>query len=254
MNYEFDGMNTYYYHVVNYFLHALVSGLTVFCANLLTNNSDTGQSTNGIDENNRSSRSRNEYFIPVATGVLFAAHPIHTEAVSNITGRAELLMSFFYLTGLLIFAKTYDYCFCHHYHSINGRTGSKSWAEITKMGLLFFVPTVFMILSHLCKENGVLLLATSAVYDFMKANFAFNDLMRLRVGNNDDNDAKEIEKNNVSKNESTKTMKTEQGNIQSFTSKVMKHEFICKLHLQNFCRFCFNFVDNNMFPPLSWTK
>ena len=172
------------------------------------------------------------------------------------------------MTGLLIFAKTYDYYYCHHYHSLNGRTGSKIWAEIAKMGLLFFVPTVFMILSHLCKENGVLLLATCAVYDFMKANFAFNDLMRLRVSNNDNNDAKEIEKINVSKNENTKTMKTEQGNIQSFTSKVVKHDFMlfykylfvleksenCELHLQNFCRFCFNFVDSNMFPLLSWTK
>ena len=33
-----------------------------------------------------------KHVFKLATGVLFAAHPIHNEAVSNITGRGELFM------------------------------------------------------------------------------------------------------------------------------------------------------------------
>lgn len=37
--------------------------------------------------------------------VLFAVHPIHTEAVTYISGRADLLMSFFILSGILLFLR-----------------------------------------------------------------------------------------------------------------------------------------------------
>ena len=38
------------------------------------------------------------------TALLFAAHPIHSEAVQNITGRAELLMAFSCLLGFVGYA------------------------------------------------------------------------------------------------------------------------------------------------------
>ncbi|MCL2639303.1 MAG: hypothetical protein FWD53_00505, partial [Phycisphaerales bacterium] len=41
--------------------------------------------------------------IAILTGLLFAVHPIHTEAVSNIVGRAELLSVVFILTALLVY-------------------------------------------------------------------------------------------------------------------------------------------------------
>ena len=41
-------------------------------------------------------------------GVLFAVHPVHTEAVANIAGRGELLAAFFVLLGVLLYAKAKD--------------------------------------------------------------------------------------------------------------------------------------------------
>ena len=41
--------------------------------------------------------------------VLFAVHPIHTEAVTHISGRADLLMSFFILSGVLLFVRSERY-------------------------------------------------------------------------------------------------------------------------------------------------
>jgi hypothetical protein len=42
-------------------------------------------------------------FVPLFTALLFAVHPIQTEAVSYICGRSSSLMSFFYLAGLLTY-------------------------------------------------------------------------------------------------------------------------------------------------------
>lgn len=54
--------------------------------------------------------------VPFLTALLFAVHPIHTEAVSYICGRSTSLMALFYLAGLLCYAtgrtqhsKTYLY-------------------------------------------------------------------------------------------------------------------------------------------------
>ena len=41
--------------------------------------------------------------IALVTGVLFAVHPIHTEVVANVVGRAELLSAAFSIAALLVF-------------------------------------------------------------------------------------------------------------------------------------------------------
>lgn len=42
--------------------------------------------------------------VPLLTALLFAAHPIHTEALSYISGRSSSLMALFYLAALLAYA------------------------------------------------------------------------------------------------------------------------------------------------------
>lgn len=37
--------------------------------------------------------------------LIFAVHPIHTEAVTGVVGRAETLSSVFFLTALLLYIK-----------------------------------------------------------------------------------------------------------------------------------------------------
>lgn len=39
------------------------------------------------------------------SGCLFAAHPIHTEAVSGLVGRAELLAGLFYVLAVIAYAR-----------------------------------------------------------------------------------------------------------------------------------------------------
>jgi hypothetical protein len=82
---------------------------------------------------------------PLISGLFFAVHPVHVEAVANITGRAELLGAMFYLLGFLAYAK-------------GARRESTSWGWI-------FVATVMTVLSMLSKEPGITLPLICAVWD-----------------------------------------------------------------------------------------
>ena len=68
------------YHLANIGLHALVSLLVLALLLRLTAP------------------------LPAAAGaLLFAVHPVHTEAVANVVGRAELLAAFFFLAACLLY-------------------------------------------------------------------------------------------------------------------------------------------------------
>jgi protein O-mannosyl-transferase len=78
VNYAIHGLSTYGYTVVNIALHAAVSLL------LFALVSGTGGSL----------------FAAGVTGIAFALHPVHTEAVTGISGRPELLAAFFVLLAM----------------------------------------------------------------------------------------------------------------------------------------------------------
>ena len=75
------GEQTWPFHAVNVLLHTLVSLMvTVLAWRLFRQRS-----------------------IALLAGLLFAVHPLHTEVVANVVGRAELLAAFWSLAALLIF-------------------------------------------------------------------------------------------------------------------------------------------------------
>lgn len=82
-NWMAAGYQPFGYHLVNLFLHAgVVALLLLVLRNLL------GASPNGA-------------FISFVAAALFALHPIHTEAVSSVVGRSELLAAGFLLAAWL---------------------------------------------------------------------------------------------------------------------------------------------------------
>ncbi|CAJ0593677.1 unnamed protein product [Cylicocyclus nassatus] len=89
LNYRFHNEWTLPYHLLNIALHAIAS-LLVF---LLVRKLHYVTEQSFICD---------EAFVASA---LFAVHPVHTEAVANITGRAELLMSVFALFALICYQK-----------------------------------------------------------------------------------------------------------------------------------------------------
>lgn len=93
LNYHFGKLNVFGYHLVNLILHILVSIMIYFLMDL------TLRAHHFSLEN----LPPNPHYIPAFTSLLFAVHPIHTESVTYIVSRSEVLSCFFYLLSLLFF-------------------------------------------------------------------------------------------------------------------------------------------------------
>ena len=95
--------------------------------------------------------------LPLLCGLFFAIHPIHTEAVANVVGRADILCGLFYLLSLL----SYLNCFPEG-------TAKDSSKRPSKYSKLWLVSSVFWcVLSLFSKENGITVLGVCVVYDFV---------------------------------------------------------------------------------------
>ena len=85
------------YHIGNVFMHAAVCGLVVLvCCEVVFSAKIPA---------NRTTCASESVELSMLTAMLFAAHPIHTEAVSGLVGRAEILSAFFFMLALLSYAK-----------------------------------------------------------------------------------------------------------------------------------------------------
>ena len=79
LDHRFGGLDPLGYHIVNILLHTAVSMLVLQLGMRI------GMPLHGA----------------AAGALLFAVHPVHTEAVANLAGRAELLAALFYLLALV---------------------------------------------------------------------------------------------------------------------------------------------------------
>jgi tetratricopeptide (TPR) repeat protein len=78
---------------------------------------------------------------------LFATHPVATESVTNIIGRADLFATLFVVGGFLLYAKS---------------TTVEGWRKVPWLLALMVSTTV----SVFCKESAVVVLGVMALYDF----------------------------------------------------------------------------------------
>lgn len=85
LNYLLGGLQPWGYHLVNVLLHCLATLLLIRIARLVL-----PKTKSQIGE--------------AVTGLLFAAHPIHTETVAGIVGRADLAACNFYFLSFLAYS------------------------------------------------------------------------------------------------------------------------------------------------------
>ncbi|CAL1546804.1 unnamed protein product [Lymnaea stagnalis] len=78
--------------------------------------------------------------------LLFAVHPVHTEAVTGVVGRAEALSSIFFLSAFISYAKSTGY-----------RKKTK-WSPL-------FVTVALVTIAMLCKEQGITVIGVCCVYE-----------------------------------------------------------------------------------------
>ena len=92
------GRGPFVFHVTNVLLHAAVSALVVPTVAL----SMRADAATAVGDGHDAAASADA--LAGFAALLFAAHPIHAEAVQNITGRAEILMALFFLAGFVSYA------------------------------------------------------------------------------------------------------------------------------------------------------
>ncbi|KAL6433591.1 hypothetical protein ACFW04_006584 [Cataglyphis niger] len=130
------------YHIINIMLHSINSLLTFLVYNLILG-----------------SKGQNISFY---AAILFAVHPIHTEAVSGIVGRAELLCTLFIWLSILLYN-------CAIY-------AKNSFYALTAMSGSAICITIAM----LCKETGITAIGICAVYDIVIVNKIYPiDIIKL---------------------------------------------------------------------------
>ncbi|XP_033077013.1 protein O-mannosyl-transferase TMTC3 isoform X2 [Trachypithecus francoisi] len=123
LNYLLSELKPMSYHLLNMIFHAVVSVIFLKVCRLFLDNKSS-----------------------VIASLLFAVHPIHTEAVTGVVGRAELLSSIFFLAAFLSYTRS------------KGPDNSIVWTPIAL--------TVFLVaVATLCKEQGITVVGICCVYE-----------------------------------------------------------------------------------------
>lgn len=133
LNYALGGLEPRGYHLFNVCLHCCVTALfTALCDLLLAGGSWS-----------------------LLAGLLFASHPVHTEAVAGLVGRADMGAALCFLLSLL----------CYRCHCRLRPHAGNSWCMRWRVQAWLAGSLIAAAAAMLWKEQGVTVLAVSAVYD-----------------------------------------------------------------------------------------
>ncbi|XP_068459915.1 protein O-mannosyl-transferase TMTC3 [Clinocottus analis] len=127
LNYLFSELSAASYHLLNVVLHAAVCVLFLRVCRLFLDKTSS-----------------------LVAALLFAVHPIHTEAVTGVVGRAELLSSIFLLAAFLAYTKS------------TSADRSIVWAPIA-------LTVVLVAAATLCKEQGITVIGICCVHEVFVA-------------------------------------------------------------------------------------
>ncbi|XP_014915942.1 protein O-mannosyl-transferase TMTC2 [Poecilia latipinna] len=140
LNYTLHGLRPWGYHLLNVVLHGLVTALVTALSHSLLGRG----------------------LWSLLAGLLFASHPAHTEAVAGVVGRADVGAALFFLLSLLCYARHCglrgDKWRAFQRRTCGGGSAARCWGWM--LGSLWCAAA-----SMLWKEQGVTVLAVSAVYD-----------------------------------------------------------------------------------------
>ncbi|NWV81305.1 TMTC1 protein, partial [Dasyornis broadbenti] len=146
LNILLAGMNPFYFHAVNVILHCLVTLVLMYTCE------------KAVFKDCR---------LAFVTALFFAVHPIHTEAVTGIVGRADVLACLLFLLAFLSYNRSVDQLYVGEHFP--------STASPFFLLLSLFLGTCAM----LVKETGVTVFGVCLVYDFFS--LSYNGL-KLRNG------------------------------------------------------------------------
>lgn len=137
LNYAVSGLRPFSYHLVNVLLHAGNSMLVYGVAWQLFR----------------------QQGLAVLAAAAFALHPIHTEAVANVVGRAELLAAGFVLVTWLLYLQR---------EPASTPGSSEGWGPVAR-SLLLLGSVLSFALALLSKEHAIVLLGLLVLSDVFRA-------------------------------------------------------------------------------------
>uniref|UniRef100_A0A2K6TIU2 Protein O-mannosyl-transferase TMTC1 n=2 Tax=Saimiri boliviensis TaxID=27679 RepID=A0A2K6TIU2_SAIBB len=132
LNIFLTGMNPFYFHAVNIILHCLVTLVLMYTCDITV------------------FKNRGLAFV---TALLFAVHPIHTEAVAGIVGRADVLACLLFLLAFLSYNRSLD----------QGCVGESFPSTVSPFFLLLSL--LLGTCAMLVKETGITVFGVCLVYD-----------------------------------------------------------------------------------------
>ncbi|XP_030643209.1 protein O-mannosyl-transferase TMTC1 [Chanos chanos] len=132
LNIVLGGMTPFYFHVVNVCLHCVATALLMYtCERCVF---DDGR-------------------LAFLTALLFAVHPIHTEAVSGIVGRADVLACLLFLLTFLSYIRSVS--------TYRSEDSLPPTVSLRSLALSLFLGTCAM----LVKETGITVFGVCVLYD-----------------------------------------------------------------------------------------
>ncbi|HOY31095.1 MAG TPA: tetratricopeptide repeat protein [Bacteroidales bacterium] len=139
LNYHFNQLDAWYYHLVNLIIH-LINGLLVWWLTLLL------FSAPGLKDN---PAGKHKYILAFGTAVFFVSHPLATQSVTYIIQRQNSMAALFYFLSLALYMKA-----------------RMSDRENRIRYLMFSGSLISAILAVLSKENAYTLPFTIVLFEF----------------------------------------------------------------------------------------
>uniref|UniRef100_A0A4X2KAH5 dolichyl-phosphate-mannose--protein mannosyltransferase n=1 Tax=Vombatus ursinus TaxID=29139 RepID=A0A4X2KAH5_VOMUR len=132
LNVYLAGMNPFYFHAVNIILHCLVTLVLMYTCDKIV---------------------FKDHRLAFVTALIFAVHPIHTEAVTGIVGRADVLACLLFLLAFLSYSRSMDLLYIGECFP-------------PKTSPFFLLLSLFLgTCAMLVKETGITVFGVCLVYD-----------------------------------------------------------------------------------------
>jgi len=167
LNYMVHQLEPMGYHAINLFLHAIVSLLYHKLVHDLISVVIIASSSRSSSSTSTPSASS----VAFLSAVLFAVHPVHTEAVTGVVGRAELISSIFFILAVLQYK--------------HGASSDSKTSKLSLVSSLVLVPA-FVAFAMFSKEQGITVLGVCFVYEVIVVQNLDDRLQQLlfKVNNN----------------------------------------------------------------------
>ncbi|XP_068185661.1 protein O-mannosyl-transferase TMTC4 isoform X2 [Antennarius striatus] len=137
------GLHPIGFHVLNIILHAVISALMIEVFAILIGGLDYDETGRILNHAPKTS---------LLAALFFAAHPIHTESVAGVVGRADLLCALFFQLSFLTYCKAFS----------RGSDGAY------RMCVQWVVVSILLCAAAmLCKEQGITVLGVNAAFDVL---------------------------------------------------------------------------------------